>query len=566
MKVIFENVAWKNFLSYGNNVTELPLNKEKTTLIVGKNGSGKSTVSDVICFCLFGKAFRNINKGDLINSINGKDLWTCVTFSKGSTQYKVVRGQKPNVFEIWKNDVLIPQTADSEYQTVLEEALGFNLKTFKQIALIGKASYVPFMQQTAANRRDMVEDLLDIKVFSHMNVITKEKISKTKAEIQTLSTKLEYIRGSIAAIQSSTQEFKNEILKDIERKKEKIQTITNWNEEILENIAQIKAEIAEASEGLEKKTKYETNLRKLTDMEKELETHISIIKKEISFFEKNKNCPSCKQDIEHTHKNSIVEEKTAQIKEHDDTLIKIEEHFIANQKKLKEINEHEKLIDTKKQSLNTAMEGLKRNKYDIKTNETEITYLEKKLEKKDVNVLELEKSLAETEVEMGEIVAHKENLEIVGDLLKDGGIKTQIIKKHIPIMNKLINKYLAAMDFFVNFEIDEEFNEIIKSRYRDKFKYSSFSEGEKLRIDLSILFCWRAIAKTRNSVNSNILFLDEIFESSLDDAGTEEFLKILNDLTDGTNVFIISHKSDQLFDKFEKVYKFEKYQSFSRLS
>lgn len=565
MKIDFISVSWKNFLSYGNNVTKLNLNENKTTALVGLNGSGKSTVTDVICFNLFGRPFREINKPNIINSINNKDLLTEIILKKGNIEYKIIRGMKPNIFEIWKNDKLVNQTSNEEYQEYLEKEIGLNLKIFKQMIVIGKASYTPFMQLKTPARRDMIEDLLDIKVFSNMNVILKEKISINKQEINDIDLKIGYVNQSIEAIEKISKEYKENNNKEIEKLKESIIDIKKTIDKLIDDNKILQSNNEKLKPKTIKKEKIEENIIKITDKEKETETIKSLLEKEISFFDKHKDCPTCKQQIDPSFKKEILKNKQEEIDKHNETLDKLETLFIEKQNKLKDINIILKLIDETERKIKINQNEILSFEKTIKIYEKSIKDLENKIKKPNNDTKKLKEELKELDKQKSELVHKKEHYEIIGSLLKDGGIKTKIIKQYIPVMNKLINKYLASMDFFVNFEIDEQFNETIKSRFRDNYSYNSFSEGEKLRIDLAILFTWRAIAKMKNNINTNLLFLDEMFESSLDDNGIEEFLKILNGLTDGTNTFIVSHKSDQLFDKFEKIYKFEKVQSFSRI-
>lgn len=573
MKIVFETLKWKNFLSTGNTPTEIDFLKHKTNLIVGSNGSGKSTMMDALCFCLFGKAYRDINKGDLINTINNKELFVECVFSVGSTRYKVERGQKPNVFKIYVNDEHIPQSAQTgDYQEFLESTIlnGWNIRTFKQIVVIGNANYVPFMQQTAAVRRDMVEELLDIKIFTSMSNILKERISETKQKIIENDLKLQGIRNVISTTERMIELMKKNNDAEIQEKQKEIDRLQTQIELYEEQLAYSKLAIKNKKETVDygKIAKIQDALRKLDMKEREIEVLKQQLSKQNTFFHKNETCPTCTRDIDKDYKHTIITENENAIHRHDDFLEKIEEKTVSLNAELKVLFENEKelsKLETERNSIQNKMDTLINNKKYI---QKEIDKL--KAEKKDdvsgLKELQNEKQKLQAEEIIKEQLSKEKNAqETVQIFLKDGGIKTQIIKQNIPVLNKLINKYLAAMDFFVNFEIDEQFNETIKSRYRDTFKYASFSEGEKLRIDLSILFAWRTLAKMRNSLNSNLLILDEIFESSLDSNGTDELLKIIRELDEDTKIFIISHKGDQLFDKFDNVIKFEKHQSFSRI-
>lgn len=568
--IIFKKIRWKNFLSTGNSFIEIELDSHKSTLIIGSNGAGKSTILDALCFVLFGKAFRNINKTDLINSINGKDCVVEIEFFVGKKEYLVRRSQKPNKFEIYCDGEILPQTTDiNETQTNLETNIlnGFTFRTGKQIAFVGNASYVPFMQQTPAVRRDMVEDLLDIKIFSVMGTLLKDKMSACKNILQDADMRIQYSSQAIDFASKVVKQLEENNEEEIKIKDNKIKELENEIKELEILKTDCSNKIDELMNKTEKKDKFEDNLRKIADKERELEIEEKTLKKEIQFFLNNDSCSTCKQEILNTHKNNIIKDKENKLKKNQEDQDKCEELHIKNQNSLKIINDiiQETTSWRNKASSYTYDITLKENI--IKSLRLDISKLKQKKKEIDTrNVEEAKKQLEAANLDKEEAVKEKEALDTVSLFLKDGGIKTQIIKQHISIINKLINKYLAAMDFFVNFEIDEQFNETIKSRYRDNFKYASFSEGEKMRIDLSILFSWRAIAKMRNSINSNILILDEVFESSLDSNGIDEFMKILNDLTEDTNTFIISHKGDQLFDKFNNVIKFEKYQSFSKLT
>lgn len=573
MKIVFETLKWKNFLSTGNSPTEIDFQKHKTNLIVGSNGSGKSTMMDALCFCLFGKAYRDINKSDLINTINNKELLVECTFTVGTSNYKVERGQKPNIFKIYVNGHHIPQSAQTgDYQEYLENTIlnGWNIRTFKQIVVIGNANYVPFMQQTPAVRRDMVEELLDIKIFTSMSNILKEKISKTKQSISENELKLQGIRNVIFTTERMIELMKKNNDVDITEKQKEIDKLQTQIEVLEEQLgyASLVVKNLKASVDYEKITKIQEALRKLDIKEREVEVLKDQLKKQNKFFSINETCPTCTRDIDVDYKHTIITDNENAIHRHDDFLEKIEQKYMALNDELKILMDKEKELakaETERNSIQSKIDSLISNKKYIQKDIDKLK-AEKKEDVSGIKELQNEKEKLRLEEEEKErLLKDKDAQDTVQTFLKDGGIKTQIIKQNIPVLNKLINKYLSAMDFFVNFEIDEQFNETIKSRYRDTFKYASFSEGEKLRIDLSILFAWRTLAKMRNSLNSNLLILDEIFESSLDSNGTDELLKIIRELDEDTKIFIISHKGDQLFDKFDNVIKFEKHQSFSRI-
>jgi len=573
MKIIFKNIRWKNFLSTGNSFTEIDFIKHKSNLVIGANGSGKSTMMDALCFCLFGKAYRDINKSDLINTINNKELLVECEFTVSNVNYKIQRGQKPNIFKIFVNDVLLPQSAQSgDQQEYLENTIlnGWNLRTFKQIVVIGNANYVPFMQQSASVRRDMVEELLDIKIFTSMATKLKDKMTQTKTSLSDKEKDIANCKNNIDSmnILIDTIKINNKLV--IEEKEKQITDLLDKEKSLQKQIKLIDEAITLLSKEIDssKKKKLEDALRKMDMKEREIEVLKDHLKKQNKFFETNEMCPTCMRDIDECYKKEIVTSIVDDIKTQDNFLDQIEAKYMEMNSKLKQFNEKEKELD----KLQNEKKSIK-NKIEIITGNIE--YIKKDInklnEKNKFNSVDMalineqKEQLKVFESEKEEFLKEKNAEETILSFLKDGGIKTQIIKQNIPVLNKLINKYLAAMDFFVNFEIDEQFNETIKSRFRDTFKYSSFSEGEKLRIDLSILFAWRFLAKMRNSLNSNLLILDEIFESSLDSNGTDELLKILKELDEDTKVFIISHKSDQLFDKFDNVIKFEKHQSFSRM-
>lgn len=570
--ILFEKVRWKNFLSTGNVFTEVALNKSNNTLIIGQNGAGKSTILDALCFGLFGKPFRKINKPQLLNSINNKDALVEIEFKIGQKQYKVVRGIKPNTFEIYCNNILLNQDAAAkDYQEVLEnQILKLNYKSFTQVVILGSASFVPFMQLSAADRRTIIEDLLDIQIFSSMNSVVKDKISSLKEEIGKVKYSISLTKEKIDLQLQNIEDHKKlndeEIAKkqtEIETSKQQITNITESVKLISKHVDILVSKVGDKKEKLEKKSK------SLLQIKGKIETNIDRNQKDIDFYEDNHDCPTCKQAITTEWKQSQVNEKTQKIdsqkkglEEVENELKKITGELKSISDVVKHINEHNNEI-TKHNATILAING-----YIAKLNQ-EITELSnKKLSSQDGNskLRDLKTDLHILNESYEELIDLKHYHEFASTLLKDTGIKTKIIKQYLPIMNKLINKYLTAMDFFVNFNIDENFNETIKSRHRDEFSYANFSEGEKMRIDLALLFTWRQIAKLKNSTNTNLLILDEVFDSSLDTVGTEEFLKLIHEMGSDTNIFVISHKGDQLFDKFRSVLKFEKKGNFSRIS
>lgn len=566
--IFFEKIRWKNFLSTGNVFTEIDLCSNKTTLIVGNNGSGKSTLLDAISFLLFGKAFRKINKPQLINSITEKNLVVEGEFSIGKTKYKIIRGMKPNVFEIYENEILINQSAESsDYQEYLEKhIIKSNHKSFCQVDILGSATFQPFMQLTAAARRDFIEDLLDLQIFTTMNTLLKDKISLNKEEIEACVLNKKHIEEKIVIINEHIKKIQNNNEKFIEEKKNKI---TQTDEQISQ-FNEIYNSLSEKLKLLEDKTEddktLKTKLNTLNNLKHKIEANLGLINKDIDFFNNHDDCPTCKQPIDADFKCLTIENKQKEVIEIESGLVKLTNQYDSLNKKISDIMKiNDEIFNIRNEQykcrskINTLIEYKEQLNQDILSVQTQNSIDE------SYKINELEKELEKNQITYNTLIDDKNTLAAASSLLKDGGIKSKIIKQYIPIINKLINKYLSSMEFMCHFELDEQFNEKIKSRYRDEFSYESFSEGEKMRINLAILFTWRAIAKLRNSINTNILIMDEVFDSSLDINGTEEFLKIINDLTNDTNTFIISHKTDQLYDKFEKVIKFEKYKNFSRI-
>jgi DNA repair exonuclease SbcCD ATPase subunit len=568
--ILFEKLRWKNILSTGNNFTEISLDQHKTSLIVGENGAGKSTILDALCFVLYGKPFRKINKNQLLNSINNKNLLVEIEFKVGKRKYILRRGIKPNVFEISVNGTLIDQHSDAkQYQEMLEkQILKLNYKSFSQIVILGSASFVPFMQLTAANRREVIEDLLDIQIFTTMNILLKDKIGSNKieigdidSEIRVLAEKIELYKKHIALLRQNNEEL---VAQKNTKKKEIETNIANANVELQKYNDLIDA----ALDSIQDHDKVKKKIDKIIDLSRQIEVKLSKIQKDISFFEQHDDCPTCRQGIQHDHKEAIVDANNKQVETINNGRGQLESELEALNTRLQEINEINKTLVQH----NTEVSNLN---IQIQTWNTFITDIDKEIKELLTNTKQIDQNEAESNTlkqDLKDALSRREDLkkqrdvmDIAATLLKDGGIKTKIIKQYVPVINKLINKYLAAMDFFVNFELNENFEEVIKSRFRDEFSYDSFSEGEKLRIDLALLFAWRAVGKLRNSASTNLLIMDEIFDSSLDNTGTDEFMKIINGLTSDTNTFIISHKGDQLADKFDHIIKFEKHKNFSRI-
>jgi len=564
----FKTVKWKNFLSTGNAFTEIQLDKRPTTLVVGENGSGKSTLLDAICFGLFGKPYRNINKPQLVNSINSKNCLVEITFSIGNKNYRIVRGIKPSIFEIWINDEMVDQSSASrDYQKYLEEAiLKLNYKSFTQIVILGSASFTPFMQLPAASRREVIEDILDIKIFSSMNIVLKDKMSDLKEQIRDAEHQIELAKNKA--------EIQQDYIKTLEEDREaRIKEIDLKINEALSDITG-KRKLIDGRESerdllIEKIQDNDDIADKINDIIHEIKQFESLsnkIENEISFYHDNDTCPKCKQGIEHDFKNNIIVEQK-------DELEAIHKNLEDVKKTKNELSQRLEEIKVVRNEIVNLTEKINNIKSEINTNERYIQRLE--LEKSDIsdkvgNIEAERKKLKELAKETVAIINHRSELHETNDyydiasvLLKDTGIKTKIIKQYLPIINKLVNKYLTSMDFFVQFTLDDKFKEVIKSRYRDDFSYQSFSEGEKQRIDLALLFTWRTIAKLKNSASTNLLILDEVFDSSLDSVATDYVMTLLNTLGDGTNVWVISHKGDQLFDKFQHVLRFTKKKNFS---
>lgn len=566
----FKTIKWKNLLSTGNAFTEVQLNKFKNTLIVGENGAGKSTILDALSFGLYGKPFRKINKPQLVNSINQKNMIVEIEFGIGKKEYKVVRGSKPNVFEIYVDGQMINQSSDvRDYQDILEKSiLKLNHKSFSQVVILGSASFVPFMQLSATNRREIIEDLLDIQIFSVMNSLLKDDITLNKSNLIEAKYKLESIEDKIDIHKRHIESIKIDVDKWIEEKNQAIALNDQALANAFDDLQILLLEANQLNDELQGQQKSQTRYNKLITLQSQLGEKIKRVDKETEFFNFHNNCPTCNQGISEIFKQEKITEKCDQKNKLINGLDQLQielgnvidqvENFRIISNSLIEVNKN---IAIK----NTVIEG---HKNIIKELEFEIAGLKTRNTSNNDNTKELN-DLHQQKQDLEQIKANleeqKQLFEVAAVLLKDTGIKTKIIKQYVPVINKLINKYLASMDFFVNFELDENFEEKIKSRFRDEFSYGSFSEGEKARLDLALLFTWRSIAKLRNSASTNLLILDEVFDGSLDNSGNDELLKIIYALTPGNNVFVISHKTDAYIDKFEKVLKFEKHKNFSRV-
>ena len=564
----FKNVRYKNFLSSGNNFTDIQLDRNPSTLIIGENGAGKSTMLDALTFSLFGKPFRNINKPQLVNSINERGAVVECEFDIGQKHFLVRRGIKPNLFEIEVDGKQLEQNANvRDFQEFLEkQILKLNYKSFTQIVVLGNSSFVPFMQLKTNDRRAIIEDLLDIQIFSTMNGLLKNYISDNKTNLdknnnskslveQKIELKKEYVNQLKAKTKTLIDKNRQEVL-DNETEKTKIRTQV---EEINKSIQTFLKEIEDLPI-------VETDRAKLDKYSTTIEHKCSQEQKHISFYASNDDCPTCKQHIEADFKQQAMSEANKKWTEYKQALEEIEEKDTLLKQRYETIQQTQQQIQSlqtevqkKYSSLDAIEQYIKKIEISIKEIENDSGDIKK--EKDDLK--QLDEDLQNVFRERTELISERETYEVAKEILKDEGIKSRIIKQYLPIMNKLINKYLQEMDFFVSFNLDESFEESIKSRYRDDFTYASFSEGEKMRIDLALLFTWRSIAKLKNSTNTNLLILDEVFDSSLDTDGTDAFLKIMYEMGHSTNMFVISHKGDQLYDKFKSVIKFEKKKNFS---
>jgi DNA repair exonuclease SbcCD ATPase subunit len=568
MSIVFSKLRWKNFLSTGNQYTEIDLSTSGTTLIVGQNGAGKSTCLDALTFALFGKPFRNINKPQLINSITKKDMVVEIEFNIGSNSYKVIRGVKPTVFEVYCNNTLLNQSAEMrDYQEILEkQILRINYKSFCQVVILGSASFVPFMQLPTGQRRGIIEDLLDLQVFTTMNTLLKEKIQTNNDDILQNSNDQKLVKEKIKMLKGHLQDLQNRNEEFVKRKQEQL---TSIEQSILESQNQQTKFIEEAgtfSYAIDEKTKLFNKLNQYELLLIQMRGKIEYISKEINFFNNSDNCPTCTQQIDKTFSCDIVSTKEQEISELNDGISKLliikESVGEKYSKVLSDEAEYKRLMnEASNEKLSIKIFTQQKEQVISEIN----SVVSETKETSDYKISDLEADLTSLSEKYNELQDDKLTLGAASVMLKDGGIKTKIINQYIPIINKLINKYLSEFDLFVEFELDEQFNEKIKSRYRDEFSYSSFSEGEKQKIDLAILFTWRAVAKLRNSLNTNLLILDEIFDSSLDGNAADDLLKILQNISQDSNIFIISHR-ENLHDKFENVIKFIKHKNFSRIS
>ena len=568
--IIFKQIRWRNFLSTGNHFTEIDFIKAQTNLIVGTNGAGKSTVLDALTFSLFNKPFRKITKSQLINAANEKECIVEIEFSTPGFEWKIVRGIKPNVFEIYKDDQLLDQNAAAnDQQKWLEEnVLKLNYKSFTQIVILGSASFVPFMQLNAPNRREVIEDILDIKIFSAMGLLLKERVRSTNERIRELTIKKDLTDEKIDMQKSFISDLEETGKKDIEKKKEKLENIFVGIGTHRQTIEETDKKLKSVNSNIESFSNSNKKLRKLGNLRGKLSQKVSTITKEHKFFKDNTECPTCTQSIEESFRLNKIDEaksKADELKKGYEELeqaIKLEEEREQTFKKLS--SEATKLTHEISKT-NTRISGLENQSRDL---EQEIQTITEQLKNRTAEKHALETLLSQLEdlqKEQSEFKEKNAYHEFAHSLMKDGGVKSKIIRRYLPLMNQQINKYLQLMDFYINFSLDEEFKESIKSPVHEDFSYESFSEGEKMRIDLSLLFTWRDIAKMKNSVSTNLLILDEIFDSSLDGFGTDYFTRIIKYVVTDANVFVISHKTDDLVDKFDNILKFDKVKGFSKI-
>ena len=567
--ILFKTIKWKNFLSTGNQYTEVDFTLNSTNLIVGTNGAGKSTILDALTFSLFGRPFRKINKPQLINTVNEKDCIVEVEFTIGTTEWKVVRGIKPNIFEIHRNgEVLDQASASVDQQKWLEQTvLKMNYKSFTQIVILGSSTFVPFMQLPAAHRREVIEDLLDIKIFSSMNTVIKEKIRQIREEVKTLELKKESLFDKVEMQRNFIEELENRGNAKINDNQKKIANLDTEVDIYMRENSSLEESIFKYIKEQEEVTGAADKLRKLGNLKGKISQKVLTITTEHKFFTENTVCPTCTQEIDETFRLHRITDAQNKAKELQSGYQELEETIKAEEERERQFNilskEITKLTHEVSQN-NTKISGCQRQ---IRDFESEIQTLTNQLKNKNTEHEKLESFRETLQKTYDELAVKKDSInyyDFAYGLLKDGGVKSKIIKKYLPLINQQVNRYLQMMDFYINFTLDEEFNETVQSPIHEDFSYASFSEGEKMRIDLALLFTWREVAGFKNSVNTNLLILDEVFDSSLDGFGTEEFLKIIKYTIKDANIFVISHKTG-LDDKFDNVIKFEKVKGFSRI-
>ena len=567
--ITFQKIRWKNFLSTGNQFTEIDFEESNTNLIIGTNGAGKSTMLDALTFVLFNKPFRKINKPQLVNAQNERDCLVEIEFEINTRQYLVRRGIKPNVFDIVVNGTELHREADDRaMQRVLEDnILKVNYKSFTQIVILGSSTFVPFMQLTSANRREVIEDLLDIRIFSLMNNILKDKIRTHKEQVKSLDLKKETLKDKMKMQQNFIDELENRGKQNIEGNKNKITKLMDEVDGYFQENTKLQEDLENITKQQEEVAGARQKLSKLNTLRGKISQKVSAITKEHKFFMENTVCPTCTQDIEESFRLNKIDDVQNKAKELKEGFDELESTIKFEQQRERQFNDLSKEITNLTHGISQNNTRVSGNQRQIRDLEHEIQTITENLanrntehEKLDEFKTNLAHTFAELSDKKQEIVHH----DFAYSLLKDDGVKTKIIRKYLPFINQQVNRYLQMMDFYINFHLDEEFKETVKSPIHEDFSYSSFSEGEKMRIDLALLFTWREVARVKNSVNTNLLIMDEVFDSSLDGFGTDEFLKIIRYVIKDANIFVISHKQD-MQDKFESVLKFDKVKGFSRM-
>ena len=568
--ILFKKIRWKNFLSTGSQFVEIELNKSQMTLMIGANGSGKSTMLDALCFALFNRPFRQIKKEQIVNTINNGDTVVELEFQVGTKNFKIIRGIKPSIFEIYSDGVLQNQNASSvDYQKILEDQiLRLNYRAFKQIAVLGSSSYQPFMQMRPRHRREVVEEILDIRVLTHMDILTRNQQTDLGKQIVEARHQCDLIESKHELQTKHFNELKNRSSGDSDIKKAKLQENKDATESYLRKSERLEEEYKELEISVSTRPQYESKLKQLEKLETKIEQNLKTHERNLEFFEQNDNCPTCTQKIEETFRDKKIEQERTVVVTLNQGMKDLVAELAKTETKITEFNGISDKLYENKISLSKVESSLKELKRFSDSLHNEILLLDGKNEDdKDIekSLVDLQEQLKQTKLELVRITEEKKYLDVAREILSDKGAKAKIIKKYLPIMNSLINQHLQSMDFFVSFYLDEEFKEEVKSRHRDTFDYNNFSEGEKMRIDLALVFTWRAIAKMKNSANTNLLILDEIFDSSLDGQGTDDFFKIVRNMGK-ENIFIISHKGDILFDKFTNIIQFKKEHNFTELN